>query len=120
MEVWRFTWIQSPNAAHCHYFDWRLGEIHETQPSKRPPNIANACVWSVAARLDSHVQCTYTIASDLRPEQLMARVYTRCSTKRFAHVCSHYRRGEHFNVASIAEQGTRSVLCPERVLTGAV
>lgn len=44
------------------------------------------------------------IASDLRPEQLIARVYTRCSTKRFAHVCSYYRRGEHFNVASIAEQ----------------
>lgn len=60
------------------------------------------------------------IASDLRPEQLIARVYTRCSTKRFVHVCSYYRKGEHFNVASIGEQDARSVLCPERVLTGTV
>lgn len=81
-----------------------MGKIHETQPSRRPPDIPNAYVWSVAARLGSHVQSTYAIASDLRSEQLIARVYTRCSTKRFAHVCSYYWRGEHFNVASIAEQ----------------
>lgn len=61
---WRFMQIQSPNAAHGHHFDWRLGKIHEAQSSWRPATIANACAWLVAARLGSHVQCTYAIASD--------------------------------------------------------